>query len=197
MTIRQIAAATVFAATLGLGLAQAQTGAQAPQNNATPGAASPGSVPGGTGTGIPGATSAQPNPTPGLSPAQGTQAPSDSNPGSASTQAQTQDRGMAPGGAATGTTTSGPTTEGGGRTDGSTPPAATTRHTEPRTANAPVPGANSFTEGQARARMSDAGFNDVQDLRLDDQGIWRGRAMRAGQQTGVALDFQGNVVATQ
>jgi hypothetical protein len=136
-------------------------------------------------------------PDPGLSPAQGTQAPSAANPGSAGTSAQTQDRGAAPGGAATGTTTQGGAdTAGGGRSDSSTPPAATTRHTEPRTANAPVPGANSFTEGQARARMSDAGFNDVQELRLDDQGVWRGRAMRGGQQTGVALDFQGNVVAT-
>ncbi len=191
MTIRHIAAATVFAATLSLGLANAQT------NQTTPGAAAPESVPGTTGTGIPGAgPSAQPNPTPGLSPAQGTQAPSAANPGT--TTQQTQDRGMAPGGAATGTTTQGGAdTAGGGRSDSSTPPAATTRHTEPRTANAPVPGANSFTEGQARARMSDAGFNDVQELRLDDQGIWRGRAMRGGQQTGVALDFQGNVVGTQ
>ncbi len=60
-----------------------------------------------------------------------------------------------------------------------------------------VPGSNSFTEGQARSRMSDAGFNDVQDLRLDEQGIWRGRGIRNGQQTGVALDYQGNVVPTR
>ncbi len=94
----------------------------------------------------------------------------------------------------------GATTPNRGATSGGadpTPPAATTQHTEPRTAAAPVPGANSFTEGQARARIGDAGFADVQGLRLDDQGIWRGRAMRNGQQTGVALDYQGNVVATQ
>jgi hypothetical protein len=58
-------------------------------------------------------------------------------------------------------------------------------------------GANSFTEGQARDRISAAGFSDVQGLRLDEQGIWRGLAMRNGQQTGVAMDFQGNVAATQ
>lgn len=97
----------------------------------------------------------------------------------------------------TGTTTPGnTTTQGGGRND-TTPPAVTTQHTEPRTSAAPVPGANSFTEDQARSRIGDAGFNDVQGLRLDEQGIWRGRAVRNGQQTGVALDFQGNVVATQ
>uniref|UniRef100_UPI001F2E9004 hypothetical protein n=1 Tax=Falsiroseomonas oryziterrae TaxID=2911368 RepID=UPI001F2E9004 len=98
-------------------------------------------------------------------------------------------------GGATGATTPGQGTTGGGMS--TTPPAATTQHTQPRTAAAPVAGANSFTEGQARARMGDAGFADVQELRLDDQGIWRGRAMRNGQQTGVALDYQGNVVATQ
>jgi hypothetical protein len=108
----------------------------------------------------------------------------------------TGNRTDAPAGSATGSTTPGMTTQqGGGRAD-TTPPAATTQHTEPRTAAAPVAGANSFTEGQARSRIGDAGFSDVQGLRLDDQGVWRGRAMRAGQQTGVALDFQGNVVAT-
>jgi hypothetical protein len=94
-----------------------------------------------------------------------------------------------PGTARPGTTAQG-TTQGGAATG------ATTRGTAAEGAGAPVPGANSFTEGQARSRISDAGFSDVQELRLDDQGIWRGRAMRAGQQTGVALDYQGNVVAT-
>ncbi|MCO6416349.1 hypothetical protein JYK14_09235 [Siccirubricoccus sp. KC 17139] len=64
-----------------------------------------------------------------------------------------------------------------------------------RTADAPVPGANSFTEGQARSRIEAAGFSDVSELRKDDQGIWRGRAMRSGQQVGVALDYQGNVTS--
>jgi len=85
--------------------------------------------------------------------------------------------------------------QGSGERRDATPPAVTTQHTEPRTAAAPVAGANSFTENQARARMADAGFNDVQSLQLDNQGIWRGRAIRNGQPTGVALDFQGNVTA--
>ena len=58
---------------------------------------------------------------------------------------------------------------------------------------APVPGANSFTEGQARSRIEEAGFTAVSELRKDDQGIWRGRASRGGQQVGVSLDYQGNV----
>lgn len=62
-------------------------------------------------------------------------------------------------------------------------------------ANAPQPGANSFTEAQARSRIEAAGFSDVSALHKDDQGIWRGRAMRNGKQVGVAMDFRGNVSA--
>ncbi len=57
------------------------------------------------------------------------------------------------------------------------------------------PGANSFTEGQVRSRLEQAGFMNVSDLRKDDQGIWRGRGMRDGRQVGVALDFTGAVTA--
>lgn len=60
---------------------------------------------------------------------------------------------------------------------------------------APVAGANSFTEGQARDRIQEAGFSDVTGLTKDDQGIWRGRALKDGKSSAVALDFQGNVVA--
>ncbi|MDO9707156.1 hypothetical protein [Paracraurococcus lichenis] len=63
-----------------------------------------------------------------------------------------------------------------------------------RTANAPAPGANSFTEGQAKSRIEAAGFTNVSDLQKDDQGVWRGKAQRSGQQVSVALDYQGNVV---
>ena len=58
-----------------------------------------------------------------------------------------------------------------------------------------APGSNSFTEGQARGRIEDAGFKDLSDLRKDDQGIWRGKATRNGSPTEVGLDFKGNVVA--
>ncbi len=122
-------------------------------------------------------------------------------PGPGQTGARERDVNIAPNGAApaTGATTPTQPTQGGGtgqRSD-TPPPAATTQHTQPRTAAAPVGGANSFTEGQARARMADAGFNDVQDLQLDNQGIWRARGIRNGQPSNVALDFQGNVTATQ
>jgi hypothetical protein len=60
---------------------------------------------------------------------------------------------------------------------------------------APHPGANSFTEGQARSRIQDRGFGQVTDLKKDEQGVWRGHATKDGKQVNVALDYQGNVVA--
>lgn len=62
-----------------------------------------------------------------------------------------------------------------------------------RQALGPVKGANSFTEGEAKSRIENNGFTNVAGLKKDDDGIWRGRAMRAGQQVEVALDYQGNV----
>src|ERR687890_351710 len=63
-----------------------------------------------------------------------------------------------------------------------------------RQVNAPVLGANSFTEGQARSRIEKMGFADVTDLKKDDNGVWRGRAMKGGQMVDVSVDFQGNVI---
>jgi hypothetical protein len=76
-------------------------------------------------------------------------------------------------------------------TDANTPAVATPDTTNP---NAPVAGANSFTMEQAREKILKAGFTDVSGLKKDDQGIWRGEATKGGKSTGVALDFQGNVV---
>ena len=67
--------------------------------------------------------------------------------------------------------------------------------TDTRAPDAPVAGANSFTEGQARSRIEGAGYSDVGDLQKDEQGVWRGKAMRNGSRTDVALDYQGNVFA--
>jgi len=75
----------------------------------------------------------------------------------------------------------------------STTPAV--RATDTANPAAPVPGANSFTEDQAKTRIQDAGFSGVSKLTKDDQGIWRGQAAKDGKSTTVALDYQGNVVA--
>lgn len=56
-----------------------------------------------------------------------------------------------------------------------------------------VPGANSFTEGQARARIESRGFANVSELEKDDQGIWHGKAQREGRSVEVMLDYRGNI----
>jgi predicted outer membrane protein len=66
----------------------------------------------------------------------------------------------------------------------------------PESTGSVEPGANSFTEGQARSRIEAQGFANVTDLKKDDQGLWRGRAQRNGQSVNVTLDYKGNV-ATQ
>ena len=60
---------------------------------------------------------------------------------------------------------------------------------------APVAGANSFTEGQAKARIEISGYGNVTALTKDDSGVWRGKAQKDGKSVDVSLDFQGNVVA--
>jgi hypothetical protein len=65
----------------------------------------------------------------------------------------------------------------------------------PPNPGAPVAGANSFTEGQAKSRIESNGYANVSELRKDDQGVWRGKAMKDGKAVNVSVDFQGNVVA--
>ncbi len=61
--------------------------------------------------------------------------------------------------------------------------------------SAPVAGANSFTEDQAKDRMEKAGFTQVTGLRKDDQGVWRASTKQGDKQVNVSLDFRGNVVS--
>ncbi|MGE8106133.1 PepSY domain-containing protein [Allorhizobium sp. NPDC080224] len=77
-------------------------------------------------------------------------------------------------------------------TDGDTPAVATPETQNPA---APVEGANSFTEEQARERIEAAGFTGIADLKLDDQGVWQATAMKDGMSVPVAMDYQGNVVS--
>jgi hypothetical protein len=76
--------------------------------------------------------------------------------------------------------------------NGDTPAVATP---DSKNATAPVEGANSFTEDQAKSRLEKAGFSDVKNLMKDDKGIWMAAAMKDGKPVNVALDYQGNVVA--
>jgi hypothetical protein len=76
--------------------------------------------------------------------------------------------------------------------DAGTPAVSTSNTVNP---GAPAAGANSFTEAQARSRIEAAGFTGVSDLAKDKDGVWRGKATKAGKASMVSLDFQGNVVA--
>ena len=65
--------------------------------------------------------------------------------------------------------------------------------TETPQPNAPVKGANSFTENQAKTRIEKKGFSNVTGLLKDSDGIWRGQAEKDGKSVRVSLDFQGNI----
>lgn len=65
----------------------------------------------------------------------------------------------------------------------------------PPNPGAPVAGANSFTEGQAKSRIEQHGFKNISGLKKDDAGVWRGKADKDGKAADVSVDFQGNVVA--
>jgi hypothetical protein len=78
--------------------------------------------------------------------------------------------------------------------DGPQNSAINTESSSNRQVAAPVAGANSFTEGEAKSRIEKMGFANVSDLLKDDNGIWRGRAMKDGQMVDVSLDYQGNVI---
>ena len=67
-----------------------------------------------------------------------------------------------------------------------------TRQNDP---GAPLEGANSFTENQARDRALAAGFGNISPLKKDDKGIWRGTGTRGSQNVSIAVDYKGNVVA--
>jgi len=76
--------------------------------------------------------------------------------------------------------------------DASTPAVATSRTVNP---GAPVAGANSFTESQAKSRIEAAGYTGVSGLMKDKSGVWRGTASKSGHTTTVSIDYQGNVTA--
>lgn len=77
-------------------------------------------------------------------------------------------------------------------TDGNTPAVATPETKNP---TAPVEGANSFTEAQAKTRIEEAGYSEVKDLKKDDKGIWMASGMKDGKMVTISMDYQGNVVA--
>ena len=74
-------------------------------------------------------------------------------------------------------------------------PPAKPKASTPAIANPNAPGANSFTEAQAKSRIEAAGYSNLSGLIKDKDGVWRGKASKAGSTVNVGLDYQGNVVA--
>ena len=95
-----------------------------------------------------------------------------------------------------GVTTNTPQQRSPANTTTAAPPAVTTSNADSKTAAAPVKGANSFTMDEARRRIEASGFSQVTGLKKDDDGIWRGQAMRGGSSVSVFCDYQGNVGAS-
>lgn len=57
-----------------------------------------------------------------------------------------------------------------------------------------TPGANSFTEGQAREAIEKQGYTIAGPLTQDEQGIWKGQASKSGETaTTVSVDYKGVV----
>lgn len=62
-------------------------------------------------------------------------------------------------------------------------------------ATTPAKGANSFTAAEAARRIGRHGFATVSGLTKDQDGIWRGTAMKNGTAIKVWLDYKGSVGA--
>lgn len=56
-----------------------------------------------------------------------------------------------------------------------------------------TPGANSFTEGQARGAMENAGYTDIGPLTQNSEGVWQAEGVRAGAKAKVSVDYKGAV----
>lgn len=56
-------------------------------------------------------------------------------------------------------------------------------------------GSNSFTEGQARGHIENAGYSNVTGLTKTPDGMWMGKAMKGGKTMDVSVDFKGAVTS--
>lgn len=82
------------------------------------------------------------------------------------------------------------TNDGKAAASGDTNQAVATTH---QSADMPARGANSFTEGEARNRIESKGYSNISGLSKNNDGIWEGKADKAGHQVTVWLDYKGNV----
>ncbi|KQW67039.1 hypothetical protein ASE17_20510 [Phenylobacterium sp. Root77] len=59
-----------------------------------------------------------------------------------------------------------------------------------------TPGANSFTEAQAKGAIEASGYTGVSALTQDANGVWSGTATKDGAEAKVAVDYKGVVSAS-
>lgn len=59
-----------------------------------------------------------------------------------------------------------------------------------------TPGANSFTEAQAKGAIEGAGYSAVSALTQDANGVWSGTATKDGAEHKVSVDYKGAVNAS-
>jgi hypothetical protein len=61
------------------------------------------------------------------------------------------------------------------------------------TASDVAPASNSFTEGQAKGHIENAGYSNVTGLTKTPDGLWTAKATKGGKTLDVAVDFKGAV----
>jgi hypothetical protein len=58
-----------------------------------------------------------------------------------------------------------------------------------------TPSTKALSEADAKKKLTASGFREIEDLALDQGGVWRGTAVANGQRQDVAIDGQGDIVA--
>lgn len=56
-----------------------------------------------------------------------------------------------------------------------------------------TPGANSFTEAQARGAIEGAGYTNIGRLTQNEQGLWQAEGTKSGTKAVVSVDYKGAV----
>ncbi|CAN5226765.1 hypothetical protein BH11PSE2_BH11PSE2_21850 [soil metagenome] len=89
---------------------------------------------------------------------------------------------------------SGSTVGAGGAVSGPQPNGAI--NADGNTTNPDIAAAStSFTEGQAKGHIENAGYTDITGLMKTPDGIWTAKAKKDGKSMDVAVDFKGAVTA--
>jgi hypothetical protein len=92
-------------------------------------------------------------------------------------------------------TASGPTSPGGVVSPPNSPENSAVNTDANKDVSTQTPGSNSFTEGQAKGHIENAGYTDVTGLTKTPDGMWTAKAKKGGKTMDVSVDFKGAVTA--